>query len=113
MARLLRRAVAAGIHPAFARKLLEGLAAEAGNFIGMGAPFDTVSSRSRKLPEPLTERERQVLRLLSLGLSSTEVAEQLVISVGTARVHIKRIYRKLDAHGRAEAIEAAERTCLI
>jgi LuxR family maltose regulon positive regulatory protein len=45
-----------------------------------------------------------VLRLLAAGLSSTEVAEELVISVATARSYIKTLYGKLDAHGREEAI---------
>jgi LuxR family maltose regulon positive regulatory protein len=68
---------------------------------------------SPALPEPLTDRELQVLRLLALGLSSTEVAEQLVISVETVRSYIKAIYRKLDVHSRREAIEKAERARLI
>jgi ATP/maltotriose-dependent transcriptional regulator MalT len=57
------------------------------------------------LVEPLTEREAQVLRLLAAGLSSTEVAGELVIAVSTARSYIKSLYAKLDAHSRQEAIE--------
>jgi DNA-binding NarL/FixJ family response regulator len=58
-----------------------------------------------RLVEPLTERERQVLRLLAAGLSGTEVAYELVISVGTARAYIESLYSKPDAHNREEAIE--------
>jgi LuxR family maltose regulon positive regulatory protein len=57
------------------------------------------------LVEPLTERETQVLRLLAAGLSSTEVAKELVIAVSTSRSYIKSLYGKLNAHSRDEAIE--------
>lgn len=71
-----------------------------------------ISSTSR-LIEPLTEREEQVLRLLVLGLSSTEIAKELMIAVGTARTHIKSIYRKLSVHRRLEAIERAKELKLV
>lgn len=59
------------------------------------------------LVEPLTPRELQVLRLLSGHLSSTRIAEHLVVSPNTVRTHIKRIYGKLDAHSREEAVARA------
>jgi LuxR family maltose regulon positive regulatory protein len=62
---------------------------------------------------PLSEREKQVLRLLAVGLTSTEVAKELVISVSTARTHIKNLYRKLDVHKRIEAINKAKELALI
>ncbi len=65
----------------------------------------------RPSPEPqretLTRREYEILRLLAEGLTSPEVAEKLVIGVSTVRTHIKRIYAKLDAHSRHEAIARA------
>ena len=112
-ARLLRQATARGIHAAFARELLEAIAAEAGNYVGLGVRLDSPVPRIRAIPEPLSPRERHVLRLLSVGLTRTEIAEQLVISVETARSHIRTIYRKLDVHSRREAIEAAEQAGLI
>jgi LuxR family maltose regulon positive regulatory protein len=60
------------------------------------------------LISPLTARELQVLCLLAVGLTSTEVARELVISVGTARTHIKNLYRKLDVHKRIEAVNKAK-----
>jgi LuxR family maltose regulon positive regulatory protein len=60
------------------------------------------------LIEPLTERELEVLRLLSTELTTAEIAERLVISYHTARTHIKHIYGKLDAHSRHEAVSRAE-----
>jgi LuxR family maltose regulon positive regulatory protein len=55
----------------------------------------------------LSDRELQVLRLLNTPLSSTEIAEELYLSVNTVRSHIKNIYSKLDAHRRTEAIVRA------
>jgi DNA-binding NarL/FixJ family response regulator len=62
---------------------------------------------SGALIEPLTERERQILRLLATGLSSTRIAAELVIAVSTTRSYLKSIYRKLDAHSRDEAVARA------
>ena len=59
------------------------------------------------LIEPLSDREREVMILLSQGYSAGDVAEELIISVNTAKAHIKRIYQKLDVHNRKEAIERA------
>jgi LuxR family maltose regulon positive regulatory protein len=54
--------------------------------------------------EPLSERERQVLRLLAEGLSDKAIAETLVIASGTVNKHLKNIYGKLDAHSRTQAV---------
>jgi LuxR family maltose regulon positive regulatory protein len=59
------------------------------------------------LVEPLSRREAEVLRLLATDLTSTEMAQELVLSVHTVRSHIKSIYAKLDAHSRYEAIARA------
>lgn len=53
--------------------------------------------------EPLSAREIEVLRLLSSGLSSREMADELYISVHTLRSHLKSIYGKLGVHSRYEA----------
>jgi two-component system, NarL family, response regulator LiaR len=54
--------------------------------------------------EPLTPREGQVLRLLALGLSNEEIAEQLVITKRTVQNHVSNIYGKLGLDSRAEAV---------
>jgi LuxR family maltose regulon positive regulatory protein len=69
--------------------------------------------RSNALVEPLSERELEVLRLLAAGLESPEVARELIISVSTARTHIKNIYGKLGVHGRVQAIERARALGLV
>ena len=52
----------------------------------------------------LTAREREVLNLLARGLSNREIAEELVITNKTVKNHLSRIYEKIGAHSRAEAI---------
>jgi non-specific serine/threonine protein kinase len=53
-------------------------------------------------PTPLTERESQVVRLLSEGLSNREIAHRLVISEGTAKRHVENILAKLGLRSRAQ-----------
>jgi len=59
------------------------------------------------LVDPLTERELEVLHLMSEGLKYKEIAEGLVVSVNTVRYHVKAIYSKLNAKNRMQAIQAA------
>ncbi len=70
-------------------------------------------SPERPLVEPLTERELDVLRFLPTHLSSTEIAEELLISTHTARFHIKNIYGKLNVHSRADAVQRARELDLL
>lgn len=53
---------------------------------------------------PLTEREYEVLNLLSRGLSNADCADVLAISANTVGTHVKNIYRKLEVNNRAEAV---------
>jgi len=57
--------------------------------------------------EKLSLRETQILKLLSRGYTTGDIARHFVISVNTSKVHIKNIYQKLDVHSRKEAIEKA------
>jgi DNA-binding NarL/FixJ family response regulator len=90
-------AVAAGdaqLSPAVTRRLLDQVA--------------------RRLPAPvahgedalvdLTEREREVLRLLALGLSNSEIAEALVVSEPTVKTHVSNVLRKLGLRDRVQAV---------
>lgn len=65
------------------------------------------------LAEPLTEREREILRLLKTELSTREMAEHLVVSVNTIKTQLKSIYDKLDVHSREEALEKARELKMI
>ena len=57
----------------------------------------------------LSNRENEILQLLSKGLLYKEIADQLQISTGTVRQHIHRIYEKLHVQNRTEAINKAFR----
>ena len=61
----------------------------------------------------LSNRENEILQLLSKGLLYKEIADQLSISVGTVRQHIHNIYEKLHVHSRSAAVSAALRQGLI
>ena len=88
------RMVAAGeryLHPALGARLV---AAE-------------VEERRRASEDPLSDREREVLRLLALGHTNQEIAEMLFISVRTAETHRAHIMRKLGLSSRAELVRYA------
>ena len=56
------------------------------------------------LAQPLTRRELEVLELLKLGLTNRQIAEKLVISVGTVKNHVEHIIAKLGASDRTQAV---------
>jgi LuxR family maltose regulon positive regulatory protein len=66
-----------------------------------------------ELIEPLTERERDVLRFLPSRLTVREIADELYVSVNTLKFHLKVIYRKLGVNSRAEAAEIARAMTLV
>lgn len=57
--------------------------------------------------EQLTERERDVLRCMVDGLSNNEIAEKLVVSLGTVKFHVSNIFHKLGVDSRVEAVKLA------
>jgi len=74
--------------------------------------------RGQPLPEvhaveDLSSREMSVLRLLGTELSVTEIGEELYISRNTVKTHVRGIYRKLDADGRAAAVARARELGLL
>jgi DNA-binding NarL/FixJ family response regulator len=56
---------------------------------------------------PLSEREKDVLRLIAEGKSYTQIADLLFISKETSKSHIKNIYSKLEVNSKSEALELA------
>ena len=57
--------------------------------------------------EQLTERERDVLKCMVDGHNNNEIAEKLVVSLGTVKFHISNIFRKLGVDSRVEAVKLA------
>jgi ATP/maltotriose-dependent transcriptional regulator MalT len=65
------------------------------------------------LLEPLTPRELEVLRLVALGRSNSQVASELFVTVGTVKSHLHSISGKLDAANRVEAVARARAVGLL
>lgn len=68
--------------------------------------FGELAERER-LPEPLTERELEVLGLAAAGLRNRDIADRLVVTEKTVKFHLTQVYAKLQASGRADAIVRA------
>ncbi|MGH3768235.1 MAG: response regulator [Pseudonocardiaceae bacterium] len=98
------RAVVAGeawLDPAVARRLI-----------------DEFATRPEHVPSPaemaqLTPREREVLALLALGMSNSDVATYLDIRETTMKTHLARLMMKLDVREKAQAVAAAYQTGLV
>jgi LuxR family maltose regulon positive regulatory protein len=80
-------------HPALLEVLLEGVCQR--------------PSAPAELAEALTERELRILRYLPTMLSNAEIGAEIFVSLNTVKTHLRSIYRKLGANGRAEAVEQA------
>jgi WD40 repeat protein/serine/threonine protein kinase len=71
-------------------------------------PSKTPRMTGQPLPDALTERELEVLRLLMEGLDNSQIADRLYVSPATVRWYLRQIYSKLDVHSRHQAIERAK-----
>lgn len=89
----------ASITPNLARRLLHRLGSARGPASAAGRPAGGAAA--------LTERECEVLRQVSLGYTSREIAGKLSLSVQTVNTHVRNIYRKLDVKSRAQAVRLA------
>jgi DNA-binding NarL/FixJ family response regulator len=98
------RVVAAGdamIAPGVTRRLI-------GQFVAQPR-----SGRSPKDLTGITDREREVLRLVGLGLSNAEIGAALYITVGTAKTHVARLLAKLGARDRVQLVITAYEAGLV
>ena len=78
------------------------------------APEGTTRDRATPaLVEPLSSRERDVLRLLGTELNGPEIARELVVSLNTVRTHTKNLYMKLGVNSRRAALRRARELDLL
>jgi LuxR family maltose regulon positive regulatory protein len=110
MARLLR--ALSGQQTAVSRRYLDKLLAAFGEELRPDDSSITLDFSSR-LVEPLSERELEVLLLISEGLSNREVAQRLFLALNTVKVHTRNIYGKLGVHNRTEAVARAREMGLL
>lgn len=68
---------------------------------------------STQLPGPLSEKEVQILRMLTHGMTDQEIARELVVTEVTVRTHISRILRKLRLENRVQAVLYSLRSGLV
>ena len=93
------------VAPSTTRRLLSHFAAPEAS--SLAAPMNTAPL------ELLTPREREVLSLVARGLSNREIADELVLSEGTVKVHVGHVLTKLDLRDRVQAVVLAYETGLI
>jgi LuxR family transcriptional regulator, maltose regulon positive regulatory protein len=73
----------------------------------------TEFSRRSRLEDPLSSREGAILKLIAQGLSNKEIARNLAIAPETVKSHVKRIFTKLGAEKRAQAVARAQSLGLV
>jgi DNA-binding NarL/FixJ family response regulator len=107
---VLHRRVEPSVVLAAARAVLAGLWA---SDLPPSRPPAAAPSDPEALPEPLTARELQVLRLMADGLPNKLISARLGVTESTVKFHVNAILRKMDAQSRTEAVVRAGRIGLI
>ncbi|WUH23974.1 response regulator transcription factor [Streptomyces sp. NBC_00448] len=93
----------AGLSSSVQRRVLDVLAQ------GERAAVGPLRQEGEELPDGLTIREAEVLALVAEGLSNTEIAERLHVSMATVKTHINNLFAKTGARDRAQAVGYAYR----
>jgi LuxR family maltose regulon positive regulatory protein len=103
MARLLYEALSRGVAPAYVQKLLAAFPLKESKEVAAKHMIVTDS----EWIDPVSERELEVLHLLSEGLSRQEIASKLFLSPNTVKTHTRNIYSKLGVNNRMQAVGKA------
>ncbi len=99
LGRLLHRAAGNGITAVYALTLLQHL--------------DAHATVDKPLPQPLSNRELEVLQYLSKGLTNRAIAEKMVVTINTVKAHARRLYAKLHVNSRTQAVARARELQLL
>ncbi len=110
MAELLSFAIPQNIAPDYASKLL---AAFPENVLSAAPNVKELTAKTQLLVETLSQREIEVLRLITEGYKYKEIAERLVVSINTVRHHTRNVYGKLEVNNRTQAIGKAKELNLL
>jgi LuxR family maltose regulon positive regulatory protein len=78
-----------------------------------GRQYSAINIQQSTLVEPLSERELEVLRLVAQGLTNNEISQRLVLALSTVKGHNLRIFGKLQARNRSEAVTRARQLGLL
>jgi len=114
MAQLLSEAAARGMMPDYTARLLaafEGVTNDAEPAAQLPPPVAASSPSS--LVEPLSQRELEILKLITEGLTNREIADRLFLALDTVKGHNRRIFDKLQVESRTEAIARARELGLL
>jgi LuxR family maltose regulon positive regulatory protein len=133
MAELLHQAASRGIAPDYAAKLLAAYeivttddgrrtepspssrlhCAQAQVVVGRPVSPRSEAERDSSVVEPLSRREREVLQLITAGLTNREIAQELTVATSTVKTHLKNIYAKLGVRNRTQAAAHARELNLL
>ena len=105
----LQKALGQGIVPEYTHMLIDIIESEE----RQRRRSNGISTSSTLYSGPLSARELEILRLVAEGLSNQQIADRLVISLGTAKTHVHNIFEKLNAKTRTQCLARARMSGLI
>jgi LuxR family maltose regulon positive regulatory protein len=120
LAGLIERAAPGATSPDYARRLAEAFGPARASRASAPVPppsspprVETVEALAEPLPDRLSDREIEVLRLIATGLSNADTGQRLFIAPSTVKKHLENIYAKLGTRNRTQAIARARAAGLL
>jgi LuxR family maltose regulon positive regulatory protein len=113
LAGLVRQAAPGTVSPGYARRLVEAFGEKRPPAPAPPGAQPAPRSAASGLPEPLSDREVEVLQLIATGLSNADAGRKLFIAPSTVKKHLENIYAKLGTRNRTQAIARAREAGLL